>query len=87
VTVHGSRQYSAGSESHITLRVWGLKSSYKRTGKAIRPKVKVSLNGRVLSSSKDYKLSYAKNKKVGKATVTVKGKGFSVSAPFKIVKK
>ena len=62
-----------------------LKSTYKYTGKAIKPKITIkNLN------KKYYKVSYKKNKKVGTATVTIKGKGKvkkTLKLTFKIVKK
>ena len=44
------------------------------TGKALKPAVKVALNGVVLPST-DYSVSYSNNKKVGKGIVTVTGRG------------
>ncbi len=43
--------------------------------KAIRPGVTITYNGVVLEEAKDYALTYASNKKVGKATVTINGIG------------
>lgn len=57
------------------------------TGKVLKPKVTVKLSGKTLSS-KYYTVSYKNNKKIGKATVTVKGKnGYSgsVKKSFNIV--
>ena len=45
------------------------------TGKALKPAVKVVLNGKTLKKGKDYTVSYKNNKAVGKATVIVTGKG------------
>lgn len=45
------------------------------TGKAIEPKPVVKLYGNKLKANVDYTVSYANNKKVGKATVTITGKG------------
>lgn len=63
------------------------------SGKAIKPvpKVTASVGGKakVLSAKTDYTVKYAKNKAVGKATVTVVGKGNytgKVSRTFNIVK-
>lgn len=55
-----------------------IKLSYSQTtynGKARKPSVTVSYNGKVLLEGKDYKVSYRNNKKVGKAVVKVKGAG------------
>ncbi|MEY8515911.1 LamG-like jellyroll fold domain-containing protein [Lachnospiraceae bacterium 29-84] len=45
------------------------------TGKALKPKVTVTYNGKVLKSGTDYTLKYSNNKKPGQATVVVTGKG------------
>lgn len=45
------------------------------TGKTIKPTIHVMDGGYQLVKSKDYKLSFTNNKKVGKATVTVTGIG------------
>ncbi len=45
------------------------------TGKALKPAVTVKVGSKTLKKGTDYTLSYKNNKKPGKATVTVKGKG------------
>ena len=45
------------------------------TGKAVKPGVTVTYNGKKLKKGTDYKLSYSNNIKPGVATVTVKGIG------------
>ena len=45
------------------------------TGKALKPKVTVKLNGVTLKKGTDYTISYKNNVNIGKATVTVKGVG------------
>ena len=68
--------------------ITGLKSVVY-TGSAIRPKVKVTLNGTVLKSGTDYTCQYSNNKNAGKAKVTVVGAGSydgTVSAAFTIKK-
>ena len=45
------------------------------TGKVIKPRPKVTYGGRTLKLGRDYTLSYKSNKKFGKATITVRGKG------------
>lgn len=60
------------------------------TGKAIKNNVKVKDSGKKLTSGRDYKLSYANNKKLGKATVKVKGVGNykgTVKVTYRIKKK
>ena len=49
--------------------------SYSYTGKKIKPKPVITLNGKLLTKGVDYKLSYKNNKKVGKATMTITGIG------------
>lgn len=49
-------------------------STYTYTGKAIKPTVTVKVGKKKLST-KSYTVSYKNNKNVGKATITVKGKG------------
>lgn len=67
------------------------KSSYKYTGKAIKPAVKVQDKAtKKNKSSKYYKVSYKNNVKIGKATITVKFvkgkfKGQTIKKTFKIV--
>ena len=45
------------------------------TGKALKPKLTLELNGKVLRLGKDYTATYKNNKAIGKATVTITGKG------------
>jgi uncharacterized repeat protein (TIGR02543 family) len=60
------------------------------TGKAKKPQLKVTLAGKALVANTDYTVAYTNNIKIGKATVTVTGKGKykdAVKAAFKIVPK
>ena len=57
------------------------------TGKALKPAPVVKVNGKKLKSGTDYTVTYKNNTKVGKATVTIKGKGNytgTVTKTFKI---
>lgn len=57
------------------------------TGKALKPEVVVTLKGVTLIEGTDYTVAYRNNRKVGKATVTVTGKGLyrdKAKASFKI---
>ena len=57
------------------------------TGKAIKPAPVVKYNGKKLVKGTDYTVTYANNKNIGKATVTIKGKGKykdSVKVTFRI---
>lgn len=59
------------------------------TGVSIKPTPTVKLDGTTLKNGTDYTLSYKNNKNVGKATITVTGKGKytgSKSATFTIAK-
>ena len=51
------------------------KTKYTYTGKKITPRPVVKYQGKLLKNKKDYTLSYKNNKKVGKATIIIKGKG------------
>lgn len=51
------------------------KTSYAYTGKAIKPAVTVKKGSVTLKKGTDYSVSYKNNKKTGKATVTITGKG------------
>lgn len=45
------------------------------TGKAIKPFFTMKYNGMKLKAGTDYTVTYSNNKKTGKATITIKGKG------------
>ena len=63
------------------------KTSYTYSGKSIKPTIKVVLDGKTLTNGTDYTVSYLNNKNMGKATVTVSGKGNytgSISKQFTI---
>ena len=49
--------------------------NYTYDGKEKKPSTTVQINGTTLKKGTDYTVSYKNNKKIGKATVTVKGKG------------
>ena len=51
------------------------RKSFKYTGAACEPEVAVELNGVALIQGVDYEVAYADNVSVGKATLTVSGKG------------
>ncbi|MBO6108410.1 MAG: hypothetical protein J6P16_03285, partial [Eubacterium sp.] len=53
----------------------GIKKKYKYTGSKIRPVPTLRVNGKKLKKGTDYKVSYSRNKKVGVASVTLKGIG------------
>lgn len=70
-----SKTFMIVRSSIKNVKVSGIKSAYRKTGKAIRPKVKVKLGKVTLKKKRDYILSYRKNKKKGMATVVIKGVG------------
>ena len=55
--------------------VSGIAKSYKYTGKTIKPRPTLKVNGYILTKGKDYTVSYKNNKKKGTATIIMKGKG------------
>lgn len=85
-----SRQYYADSKAKITadnIQAYSvvLNSQYPYTGKAVKPAIKIA----GLKKNKTFSVSYKKNKKIGTATVTIKGKGKvkgKLVLTFKIVK-
>ena len=95
ITITGKGGY-AGS-TRTTFVIWPASianatvsaiSSKAYTGSAIRPMPTVKVGTRTLKSGTDYTLSYADNVNVGKATVTIAGKGnytSSTTATFRIV--
>lgn len=95
VTVTGKGNYRAEKKVTFTIKP---KSASKAkvaaianqnyTGKALKPKPKITLSGKTLKSGTDYSVTYSANKKIGTATATVKFKGNysgTVKAKFKIV--
>jgi hypothetical protein len=67
--------YTAKLIAMSKTKVSGVKSTYAYTGKAIAPTVTVKYGSTKLVKGTDYTVSYKNNKKTGKATITVKGKG------------
>lgn len=81
VTITGKGNY-AGSVS----KTYSIKNNFKKatvsgistkafTGKNITQSITVKYNGKTLKKGTDYTVSYSNNKKVGKATVKITGKG------------
>ncbi len=63
-------------------------TSYTYTGKAKKPTATVKYNGKTLVKNVDYTVAYKNNKAIGKATVTITGKGNytgSITKAFKIL--
>ena len=61
------------SMSKVT--VTGIPKSKYYTGKAIKPVLTLKYNGKTLKAGTDYTIKYTKNKAIGKAAITIKGKG------------
>ncbi|MBQ6843372.1 MAG: leucine-rich repeat protein, partial [Agathobacter sp.] len=59
------------NEAKVTLS----KSSYTYDGKTKKPSVTIKLGDKTLVKDTDYTVTYKNNKNIGKATVTIKGKG------------
>ena len=63
-------------------------TSYTYSGRAKKPAVTVTLNGKTLKKNVDYTVKYSSNTAIGKAKVTISGKGNykgTVSKTFKIL--
>lgn len=52
-----------------------IKTQKYKKGKACKPKIKVTYNGKKLKKNKDYTVTYKNNKKKGTAKIIIKGKG------------
>ncbi|MBQ6845322.1 MAG: leucine-rich repeat protein [Agathobacter sp.] len=64
------------NKAHLDTKTITLsKTSYTYNGKTKKPAVTVKVNGTKLKSGTDYTVTYKNNKNIGKATVTIKGKG------------
>ncbi|MBR6338296.1 MAG: leucine-rich repeat protein, partial [Ruminococcus sp.] len=84
-----TKQFKINPTSISKATVSGL-SSKTYTGKALTQKPTVKLGSKTLKAGTDYTVSYKNNKAVGKATVTITGKGNyngTVKATFKICPK
>lgn len=97
VTVKGKGLYGGQKSVNFTIagisiknaEITGIKNKYY-TGKAIKQTIVVKANGKTLKEGTDYTVSYKNNKSIGKATVTITGKGSyvgSVTKAFKICPK
>jgi hypothetical protein len=67
--------YTAKLIAMSKCKVTGVKSTYAYTGKSLAPTVTVKYGKIKLTKGTDYTVSYKNNKKTGKATITIKGKG------------
>lgn len=96
VTVTGKNLYSGSKSKTFTIKkaniasakVTGIKNK-AYTGKAITQSFTVKLGSKTLVKGTDYTVTYKNNKKLGKATITIKGKGNctgTLKKTFKITK-
>lgn len=96
IVITGMGNYTGTSKVYFTIRrstlkkarVTGVRKAYVKTGKPIRPKVKVKIGGVTLKKNRDYRVAYKKNKKRGNAAITIKGTGNYIGTKkikFKIV--
>lgn len=74
-TVTGNFKIVKSQKDFAKAAVSGIETSYSYTGKNIIPVPVVKYENKVLTSEKDYSVTYADNVNVGKATITITGKG------------
>ena len=77
LTADGETLYGTPTDAPVSIegaKVTGVKSA-TYTGEAIKPRPVVKLDGVKLVRGTDYSVYYKDNKKIGKATVTIKGIG------------
>ncbi|MBO7709553.1 MAG: fibronectin type III domain-containing protein [Lachnospiraceae bacterium] len=93
VRKNGSKKSSSGSTDKNKTKKFTVKlttTSYVYNGNVRKPAVKVTVSGKTVAKT-DYTVTYKGNKAVGRATVTVKGKGdykgYEGEATFKITLK
>lgn len=83
VTIKGIGSYRGSISDNFKIKkksvkkakVQGVSKAYSRTGKRIKPAVKVKVGGITLKKKRDYTVTYSNNVAKGKATITIKGKG------------
>lgn len=81
ITIKGTGNYTGTKnvtfqiKKNIANTKISMKTKYSYTGKLIKPNVTIKDGKNVLKKNKDYTISYKNNRKVGKGTVTIKGKG------------
>nr|MCR5603298.1 hypothetical protein [Lachnospiraceae bacterium] len=74
---NGGEEGTSGQEVGEGISIEGLEEFYYYTGSPIKPAIKVVDNeaGKTLAETTDYTVRYYNNKKVGTASISVKGKG------------
>lgn len=71
----GTYSLSVNTKASVADAVINAISSRTYTGKAIKPSVTVTYNGKKLQKGRDYTVAYKNNTAIGKATVIITGKG------------
>ena len=90
--VNDTAIYASAASSKTSIKnaaVSGIKNKYY-SGKAKKQTLTVKLGSKTLTEGTDYTISYKNNKAIGKATVTIKGKGKytgTITKTFKICPK
>lgn len=99
ITIKGMGNYTGSKQVTFTIKQISVNSSdlsvssisdITYTGSYIKPSVTIKHGSKTLVKDKDYTLSYSNNKYIGKATVTIIGKGNYYSTrkvTFKIIPK
>lgn len=81
IVINGTGSYSGSKTVTFKIAQASLSSATVKVsdqtynGKAKKPSVTVKLNGETLEKDDDYKVTYRNNKKPGKATVVIEGRG------------
>ena len=93
IRVTGKGKYGSSRSLYFTVKKLDLSSSYAKvtipysaytySGKEIKPAVTVKFKDGTVIPAAEYKLSYAKNVRVGAAEITVAGTGKNVTGTFK----
>ena len=99
VTITGINDYEGSKTTNFTINKRSISSSkvtvstiknQTYTGKSIKPSITLKQGSKTLKNGTDYTLSYSNNTNIGKATITIKGKGnysSSRKVTFKIIPK
>ena len=82
VTITGTRNFTGSFSKNFTIKGFNIDRAgvegipeQDYTGKAVKPKVKLTFWDKTLKEGTDYKLAYSDNIKPGEATITVTGLG------------
>ena len=83
IKITGKGNFSGSVSKHFKIKsmpftkcqVNGIKNSYRYVNKAIKPKVTVRCNGKILKKNRDYTVKYINTNKAGTGIVKIIGKG------------